>query len=171
MDELVNGYPFWAAWGLLFVVGFLRGQATYGLARLAVGSAVGRKSQGPKWWQRTAEWLQAEGNSRGRQILHRVGPLAVSLCYLTVGLQTAILVAAGLTMMRYSVFTIAQLPGVAAWATIYSTIGFAAWAALISAMAGQWWPLLAIIFVVLVAALTIRWWRRTRGPAKEELTL
>ena len=64
-------------------------------------------------------------------------------------------------------FTLAQLPGAAAWGLTYSTIGFAVWGAAIAALAGQ--PLavapLAAVLLVVGATLVLRRRRRTNGRA------
>ncbi|MGO1838334.1 MAG: DedA family protein [Candidatus Microbacterium stercoravium] len=148
MDAFLKDYPFAAAWALLFVVGLLRGQGTYWLGRGASGAAT----------------------RAGRTVVHRAGLVAVPLCYLTVGLQTAILVAAGLVRIPWLRFTIAQLPGVAAWATIYSTIGFAGWSAAIAAFTGTgWgWALLAILIAVCVVLIVRRIGRRALRSAEND---
>lgn len=103
----------------------------------------------------------------GRRVLDRIGVPAVPLAYLTVGLQSAIIIAAGLVRMRWRTFSLAQIPGAAAWATIYSTIGFAAWAAAIRAIAGDWWPLAIGVLLIALAALIITLCRRARRRPAE----
>lgn len=166
MDAILGNYPFAAAWALLFVVGLLRGQGTYWLGRGASGAAT--RVGGGGRWARLQAWLNGDSTRAGRAVVHRVGLIAVPLCYLTVGLQTAILVAAGLVRIPWLRFTLAQLPGVAAWATIYSTIGFAGWLAAVAAFTGTgWgWAILAILIAVAVFLIVRRIGRKTLRTAE-----
>lgn len=168
MDAILRDFPFAAAWILLFIVGLLRGQGTYWLGRGASGAAARVKGDG--WWARLQAWLNGDSTRAGRAVVQRVGLIAVPLCYLTVGLQTAVLVAAGLVRIPWPRFTIAQLPGVAAWATIYSTIGFAGWLAAVAAFTGTgWgWALLGVLVAVAVVLVVRFVSRRTLRPAETE---
>jgi len=168
MDDFLKDYPFAAAWALLFVVGLLRGQGTYWLGRGASGAATRVGREGDGGWARLKAWLNGDSTRAGRTVVHRAGLVAVPLCYLTVGLQTAVLVAAGLVRIPWLRFTIAQLPGVAAWATIYSTIGFAGWSAAIAAFTGTgWgWALLAILIAVCVVLVVRRIGRKALRSAE-----
>lgn len=170
MDAFLKDYPFAAAWALLFVVGLLRGQGTYWLGRGASGAATRVGGEGEGRWARLKAWLNGDSTRAGRTVVHRAGLVAVPLCYLTVGLQTAILVAAGLVRIPWLRFTIAQLPGVAAWATIYSTIGFAGWSAAIAAFTGTgWgWALLAILIAVCVVLIVRRIGRSALRSAEND---
>lgn len=171
MDALLADYPFAAAWAALFVIGFLRGQGTYWLGRGASGAATRVGDDGEGRWARLKAWLAGDSTRAGRTVVHRAGLVAIPLCYLTVGLQTAVLIAAGLVRIPWLRFTVAQLPGVAAWATIYSTVGFAGWSAAIAALTGTgWgWAVLAILIAVGVVLVVRRVGRRALLPAEKEL--
>ena len=135
------------AWASLLVIGMARGQGTYWIARLAATgtSRVGEHSGA--WRRRVAAWLTGPKVAAGRNALGRWGLPLITLCYLTVGLQTVVLASAGVLRIGWLRFTLAQLPGAAAWALIYSTIGFAAWEAALGAAVSS--PLgLALVLAV-----------------------
>ncbi|HEY0185846.1 MAG TPA: VTT domain-containing protein [Cellulomonas sp.] len=104
---------------------------------------------------------------RGLRLVHRWGPAAVTLAYLTVGLQTAVFAGAGLLRMPYLRFTIASVPGSIAWAFVWGTVGLGAlWAAVTLATRSPW-----ALAGALLALLALAGWlvarRRTRravGP-------
>lgn len=163
MDGIFSGYPFWAAWIFLFFGAMLRGQGTYWIGRGAAAGVAKRVERVPNWWSRLRERVAGSATDRGRAVLQRLGVLAIPLAYLTVGLQTAIILSAGLMRMSVGIFTLAQLPGAAAWATIYSTIGFAAWTSAARALTGDWWPLLALLTLIVIVVVIYR----VRGRAKK----
>lgn len=161
MDNIVSGYPFWVVWLFLLVVAMLRGQMTYWLGRLARNQTLRSASTSPRWWGRICTWLNSEHSEAGRTFLERRGLPAISLAYLTIGFQTVVLLVAGFLHIRALKFVLAQLPGAAAWATIYSTIGFAAWAAAARAIAGNVWPLAVIAMVGTAIFVGVRQRRRS----------
>lgn len=129
----LDSFPFAAALVFLFAIAMLRGQATYGLARLVTEQTLSRTSPAQGWQAALHRWLQGDAVGRGRDVVARWGALAVAACYLTVGFQTVVLAGAGVIRMRWLRFTLAQVPGALAWAVIYSTIGFAVWVAVLGA--------------------------------------
>lgn len=156
MPESWSSYPVGVAFALLFVVAMLRGQATYWLARLVTGQALARSEPAGGWRARTHDWLSGASGSRGREIIRRHGALSVPFCYLTVGLQTVVLASAGVVRLPWPRFTLAQVFGALAWATVYSTVGLALWVAVLKGH-----PLLvAGAAVVVVAGVVLL--RRTR---------
>lgn len=126
----------------LFVIVLVRAQATYWVARAVVTGAASRR------WGR---WLESPALKRASALLARYGAPAVTVSFLTVGLQTMINAAAGAARMRFGVYLLAMLPGCAAWALIYATVGFAVLWAVIGAAAGS--PLGVAILVALAAAI------------------
>lgn len=145
-----EGFPFAASLAFLFCLALARGQATYWLARVVTEQALRRVQPARGWRARLHRWLSGDATDRGRAILNRWGLAAVPLCYLTVGIQTIVLATAGVIRIPWGRFTLAQIPGAAAWAAIYSTIGFAVWAAAWqAAVLHHWW--LAVVLSVAVA--------------------
>ena len=158
----LGSFPFAAVVAVLFVIVLLRAQATYwlgrgltaGTIRAGVGAAIERRLSGP-------------GLARAGTYLNRWGPFAVTLCFLTIGIQTLVNLAAGLTRMPFAVYTAAMVPGCVAWAFIYATIGMTAFYAAVAAAAGSPWGLAAL--VAAAAGITVLVLRRRRlraaGPA------
>ncbi|MWV51073.1 hypothetical protein GRS96_17525 [Rathayibacter sp. VKM Ac-2803] len=127
----------------LFVIVFLRAQATYWAARAIVTGAASRRG---------GRWLESPAMRRASALLARYGAPAVTLSFLTVGFQTVLNAAAGASRMRFLVYLLAMLPGCAAWALIYATVGFAVLWAVIGAAAGS--PLgIASVVVLLIAVV------------------
>lgn len=148
-------HGFAVAFGFLLFVAMARGQATYWLARVATEQTLKHTAPTTGWRAGMHAWLSGEGVARGRDSLQRWGLVMVPLCYLTVGFQTLVLAAAGMLLIPWGRFTLAQLPGAAAWALIYSTIGFALWGAAIAALAGEPLAIAAVAALVVVVATTV----------------
>ncbi|WP_151526348.1 DedA family protein [Serinicoccus kebangsaanensis] len=149
----LDSYPFAAAFLFLFGVAMLRGQATYGIARLVTEQTLRHTRPDSGWAASVHRWLAGEAVGRGRAAVQRWGMVAVAACYLTVGFQTLVLAGAGAIRMPWARFSLAQVPGALAWATIYATIGFAVWMALIGAAVSGHPLLVLLVLLVLVAAV------------------
>jgi len=159
MDHL--SFP--ALVGALVVVVFFRAQGTYWLGRAVTASARrlrsrplrGGDSRDPGWWERTVvrveRWSNGESGRRAAARLHRWGPIAVTLSFLTVGIQTAVNGTAGLSRMSFTRYTLAMLPGCVAWALIYASVGLAAFYAAVALAARSPWVLMAVALALLVA--------------------
>lgn len=161
--------PFWVAFAALFGIAMARGQATYWIARVVTEQALSHTHPTDGWRARVHRWLQGEGLARGRGSIQRWGLVVIPLCYLTVGLQTLVLAAAGVMRIGWGRFTLAQIPGGLAWALIYATIGFAAWEAAMAAAAGSPWGLIGIsVIVVGVVALVL--FSRSRSRHRDSST-
>jgi len=128
----------------LFVIVFLRAQATYWVARAIVSGVASRR------WGR---WLDSPPMRRASSMLERYGAPLVSVSFLTVGFQTVVNAAAGAARMRWLLYLVAMLPGCAAWALVYATIGFAALWAVLGAAAGS--PLGIALLAALVVAVVV----------------
>ena len=153
MAEWFSGSPFLIAFAALFGIVFARAQLTYWAARGLVAGA-GRT--------RLADKLDDPKTLRITEALNRWGPPLITLSFLTVGIQTAVNAAAGLTRMSWPRYTAWMVPGCLAWAAIYATVGLAAaqaWIAL--AARSAWAPWIALGVVVAVVALVIVLRRRT----------
>lgn len=112
---------------------------------------------------RALRLLRTPTARRGLALVHRWGPLGVTFAYVTVGVQTAVFVGAGLLRMPYLRFTVASVPGSIAWAAIWGTVGLGVvWGAVGLAATSPW--ALAAVVAVLVAAGAYLLRRRTRPP-------
>ena len=152
----LGGFPFAVVVAVLFVIVLLRAQATYwlgrgltaGTIRSGIGAAIGRRLSGP-------------GLARAATYLNRWGPLAVTVSFLTIGIQTLINLGAGLTRMPFAIYTAAMIPGCVAWAFIYATIGMTAFYAAVAAATGS--PIGIAAVVAAVAAIALLVLRRRRA--------
>ena len=102
MDEMLSNFPFWGAWIFMYVLGTLRGQGTYWIGRGASSAVthVGSEEEHDSKWAQIKAWLNSDRTKTGRTLVHKIGVVAVPLSYLTVGLQTAVLAAAGLVRIQ-----------------------------------------------------------------------
>lgn len=163
MVERFSGWPIELVFLALFTIAMLRGQLVYWLARSLTsvslrGARTGRRA-------RLAAWLDDSGVDHGARLLRRIGLVAVPLCYVTVGLQSAVMAAAGVLRIEAWKYTLATIPGALAWAAIYSTIGWALWEAALLAVAGSPWGIaVLVVLVALVVVLVRRARRRSATP-------
>jgi membrane protein DedA with SNARE-associated domain len=189
----MGGWPFWAVVAGLFVVVMARSHLFYWLGRGVLGGArrfvhahddgadgvaagpaadvaavpaadAGAPAAPPR---RVDRLLRTPLARRGVALVHRWGPLAVTAAYLTVGVQTAVFVAAGLVRMPYVRFVAASIPGSVAWALVWGTVGLGAvWAAVRLAAASPWALAAALVVAVTAAVvLVVRRRRRARVTA------
>lgn len=129
-------WPILPLYVFLVMVAFGRGGATYVVGRGARGAA-GRR------WRLDATWL-----ARGEDVVRRFGAPAVTLCFLTVGVQTAVNLAAGTLRMPARRYVPALLLGALLWAAVYLTVGVAVF----EAFWGSSRPWLLLVVLVAVAA-------------------
>ncbi len=182
----MGGWPFWAVIAGLFVVVMARSHLFYwvgrgvtsGAARLADRvpgtdeDAPGGEDVAPDPAPRGAaaraqveRLMRTPTARRGLALVHRFGPFAVTLAYLTVGVQTAVFVGSGLVRMPYPRFLAASVPGSVAWAFVWGTVGLGAvWAAVRLATASPWG--LAAVLVALAALVTWAVLRRRSRTAR-----
>ena len=169
MDPLdayhLGSVPLGVAVAGLFVIVMARSHGTYWAGRGVVrgAQAVHEQEGAPGWWhatiQRLEAWTDTRSAQRGLGLVRRWGPIAVTLAFLTVGLQTAIFAAAGLVKMPYLRFAIASVPGALVWAVVWATIGFGAVWGAVSLFATSPWALAGAVLLVLVG---IGWLVRRR---------
>jgi membrane protein DedA with SNARE-associated domain len=150
--------PFWAAAALLTAVAAVRSQCTY-----LLGRGLRRGLVKAQWAQRMA--ARAAG---AETRLERYGWPAIPLSFLTVGLQTAVNLAAGLVGWRWGRYTLAAVPGWLAWGLAYAAGGLAIWAGI-----GVLWdrsPVLVAAIVEAVCVIAVAFAaaarRRRRAPAE-----
>ncbi len=154
--------PFGVALATLFAIVMIRVNATYWIGRGAVAgfshTRFGNSLQGPK-------------AARAQALIQRWGPYAVVLSFLTIGLQTAINLAAGAARMPLRRYLPAAVAGSVIWALLYATIGLAALEAWLAVAAAS--PVGAAVGVAALAAIVV-WvvvFRRRRARAKSADTV
>ena len=143
MDHILD-LPFEVTLVALFAVVMVRVNATYWIGR---GAAAGMERT------RFARALHCPKASKAQAMIQRFGPYAVVLTFLTIGLQTAVNLAAGAARMPLSRYLPAAIVGSGIWAFVYATIGLAAIDAWLAVMAAS--PLAAILLVLSFAGLAV----------------
>ncbi|UVJ37915.1 DedA family protein [Arthrobacter sp. CJ23] len=143
MDSILN-LPFGIALAALFAIVMIRVNATYWLGR---GAAAGVERT------RLAEALHRPKAAKAQALIQRWGPYAVVLSFLTIGLQTAVNLAAGAARMPVRRYLPAAIAGSVIWALLYATIGLAALEAWLAMAAAS--PVAAALAVAAMACLAI----------------
>lgn len=165
-DFIANNLPL--AFAFFFTVVFFRAQGTYWLGRAAaLGALFGKDSNGILG--AVGRWFNGPVPRKGVQILDRWGLVIIPLCFLTVGIQTAVNAAAGLVNMRWVKYTLLMIPGCVAWALLYALGVAALWFAAFTAVAGNAyaWGILSVITAFIVAGVSL--YRRHRRALEETL--
>ncbi|WP_315428570.1 hypothetical protein [uncultured Rothia sp.] len=147
MKEWFDALPIEVALAFMWVVGIIRTSIVYALGALA--------AEGGARLDRIRKAMDSPLYRKARRLINRWGVIAVPLCFLTVGLQTAVIITTGFTKMPLRRWVPAMLLGTFIWACIYTTIGFAILAAL--GLEPWMFPLaLAIVITVLVIVSQLR---------------
>ena len=147
MKEWFDALPIEVALAFMWVVGIVRTSIVYALGALA--------AEGGARLDRIRKAMDSPLYRKARRLINRWGVIAVPLCFLTVGLQTAVIITTGFTKMPLRRWVPAMLVGTFMWACIYTTIGFAILAAL--GLEPWMFPLaLAIVITVLVIVTQLR---------------
>ena len=147
MKEWFDALPIEVALAFMWVVGIVRTSIVYALGALA--------AEGGARLDRIRKSMDSPLYRKARRLINRWGVIAVPLCFLTVGLQTAVIITTGFTKMPLRRWVPAMLLGTFIWACVYTTIGFAILAAL--GLEPWMFPLaLAIIITVLVIVSQLR---------------
>ena len=144
MKEWIDSLPIEVALAFMWSVGIIRTAMVYALGACA--------AKGGERLRRIRETMDSPLYRKARSFTNRWGVIAVPLCFLTVGLQTAVILTTGFTRMPLRRWIPAMLVGTFMWACIYTTIGFA-----ILAMLGlePWkFPVALAIVVTGVVALS-----------------
>lgn len=141
MDPTQWDAPFPVIVAALFCIVLVRTNSTYWVGRLVAGGA-----------QRTraARLMDSPGYRRAVERVNRWGAPAVSVSFLTIGVQTLVNLAAGATRMPLVRYLPATIIGSVAWALLYGTVGFVGLEAL--GLLWQYSPALAVAVGVLAAA-------------------
>ncbi|MDO5502308.1 MAG: VTT domain-containing protein [Actinomycetia bacterium] len=146
MQELTKDWPVWAVFIFFFCGAFARGNAMYWIGR-AIRSG-GAKS---RW----ASLLERPGMAKAEHLVAKFGPPAVPLGHLTVGVQSAINITAGVLRMPQSRWLPAIVVGALLWAAIYTTVGLAILAALVGRVE-WWWALIAVLVIGAIVLVSRR---------------
>lgn len=147
MKEWFDALPIEVALAFMWVVGIVRTSIVYVLGALA--------AEGGARLDRIRKAMDSPLYRKARRLINRWGVIAVPLCFLTVGLQTAVIITTGFTKMPLRRWVPAMLLGTFIWACVYTTIGFAILAAL--GLEPWMFPLaLAIVITVLVIVSQLR---------------
>ena len=147
MKDWFDALPIEVALAFMWVVGTVRTSIVYALGALA--------AEGGARLDRIRKAMDSPLYRKARRLINRWGVIAVPLCFLTVGLQTAVIITTGFTKMPLRRWVPAMLVGTFMWACIYTTIGFAILAAL--GLEPWMFPLaLAIVITVLVIVTQLR---------------
>ena len=147
MKEWFDALPIEVALAFMWVGGIVRTSIVYALGALA--------AEGGARLDRIRKAMDSPLYRKARRLINRWGVIAVPLCFLTVGLQTAVIITTGFTKMPLRRWVPAMLVGTFMWACIYTTIGFAILAAL--GLEPWMFPLaLAIVITVMVIGAQLR---------------
>lgn len=147
MKDWFDALPIEVALAFMWGVGIVRTSIVYGLGVLA--------AEGGSRFDRIRKAMDSPLYRKARRLINRWGVIAVPLCFLTVGLQTAVIITTGFTKMPLRRWVPAMLLGTFIWACIYTTIGFAILAAL--GLEPWMFPLaLAIVITVMVIVAQLR---------------
>jgi membrane protein DedA with SNARE-associated domain len=112
----LEGFPYWAVYVTAFCIVMARAQATYWLGR-----GVARGMGGT----RVAHLLASPRAVLVVDRIHRWGPPAVTVSFLTVGVQTLVNLAAGYLRMPFGRYLVALVLGCLIWAAVWTTVGTA----------------------------------------------
>lgn len=121
MNPLQWDAPWLVVAGALFLIVMARANATYWLGRLALAGA--RRS---RW----SDVVDSPKYQRAALLIERWGPPAVTLSFLTIGIQTLVNLSAGAARMPMRRYLPAVTLGCMIWAGWYATVGVAGWTAL-----------------------------------------
>ncbi|NKX50358.1 hypothetical protein HER39_07220 [Arthrobacter deserti] len=159
--DIFLGLPLGWAILALFCGAMLRSNGTYWIGRaLAAG------------WHRTRleQHLDSQVMQRAGRFVNKFGPFAVTLCFLTVGLQTAVLLTSGLARMPQRRFLPAVVLGSLIWAVVYATVGLATVAAWMAVLLESPAAAAVLAGAAVLAVAWLVWWRRrqARKPAGQE---
>lgn len=164
MNPLEWDAPFWVVALGLFVIVMFRSNATYWLGRLAARGA--RQT-------RIARHMDSPGYHRAVERINRWGAPIVTVSFLTIGVQTLVLLAAGATAMPQRRFLPACIVGSIAWALVYAALGFVGVEAF-----GRLWErspaltlgILAVVVVGVVVSVAARRRRSSAGAVEAGVT-
>lgn len=145
---------------LFFVCGAaMRSQSFYWLGRYGNYSALRAAEPEGGWKQKIWRKIHDPRTKEMTELINKRGLIVVTLSFLTIGIQSIINFAAGLSAMPWPRYTLAAIPGWLTWAAIYSSAGFVALQAVIAKPI----TVIALLLIILIAYFGIyRPYRKTR---------
>jgi membrane protein DedA with SNARE-associated domain len=147
MLDLTADLPLAQAIVILFLGAFVRGNATYWVGRGVFGG-VART--------RFARHVQGPTMQRAERFMARWGVLAVPLSFLTIGIQTAVNLTAGVTRVPLVRYLPAVTVGALMWGVLYATVGLAAFYAAAALAVRSPWAAGAVVLTSLVLLWVVR---------------
>lgn len=124
-----------------------------GILRTSIVFALGwSASAGTERFKRLQRAMDSPIYRRAQAFINQWGALAVPLCFLTVGFQTAVILTTGFTRMPLIRWIPAMLLGTLLWGIIYGTIGMAVFWAWLE----RPFMALALIAVVVLVIIVVR---------------
>lgn len=151
-----SDWPVLPTYAFLFVVACARGGATYALARGLRDASMRRRP-----------WAERPAIQRAERLVSRYGAPAVSVSFLTIGVQTAVNAAAGVLRMPLRHYLPALALGAAVWALVYLTLGLAVIRAFWGGRGGL--ALMIVLLVVLLITLVTYALRRQEDVDDEHV--
>ena len=159
MQAWLESLPLGAAILFFWAGAVVRTTTIFALGR-AAATGGSRRSDRVRGLMDTAVYRRAQ------RLVHRWGVLAVPACFLTVGLQTAVILTTAVTGMPLRRWIPAMLVGTLIWGVIYGTVGMA----VVWAWLEQPWVVAPVVVAVLLLLLghRIRARRRARRERRDE---
>lgn len=164
--SFLAGKSFLFIYLFLFVVVSLRSSATFWLGRYATYLLRKERSSSSPFAQKIQAWARSPRFEAGQRKVAKRGWPLITLCFFTIGVQSVILVGAGLARVKGWHFVAAAFPGWIGWALIYSTVGMVALATLWAAILGSVWAWVAIVACLIIGTCCIVW-RRSRAHSRK----
>lgn len=149
----VLSLPLYVVIPFMWAGAMMRSNATYWAGRgasIGIGSLLRRSRTTQDRPDTTKPPSEKQRVLRGRaeRLVNLLGPTAVAGAFLTIGLQSAIMLSAGAVRMPLRRFVPATVVGALAWGIIYGTAGMAALRAWMDALTGSWWGWLVLIGII-----------------------
>ena len=159
MTDVFESWPYAATLAFFFAGALLRSNATYWAGR-------GLRAGGER--TRLSRHLDRPAVVAAEWFVRRVGAPAVTVSFLTIGFQTAVIAASGALRMPLTRFVPAAVVGSAVWAVVYTTIGFAVVEAWLTGAAGPW--LLLVLGLVAAVWVVTALVARRAGRSRQDVT-
>jgi membrane protein DedA with SNARE-associated domain len=158
VTETFDSWPYAATFLLFFASAMVRSHLTYWAGR-------GLRAGGER--TELSRHLDRPAVAAAERFVRRVGAPAVTLSFLTVGFQTAVIAASGALRMPLTRFEPAAVVGSLVWAAVYTTVGFAVVEAWLTGSAGSW--LLLVVGLAAVVWVTTVLVARRVGRRRDDV--